>query len=89
MDEPDPKLEIVTIFESDDAVAFSLAKGVLDDAGVEYFASEDAPPGFGFSPLLSPVRRIQIPAYRKDQVLELMEELSDSDEMPPESSGSS
>ncbi len=76
MAEPDPKLEIVTIFESDDLVAFSLAKSLLDEAGVEYFAIEDAPAGFGFSPMLSPMRRIQIPAHRKDRALELIEGLS-------------
>jgi hypothetical protein len=82
MEEPNPKLEIVTIFESDDLVAFSLAKSLLDDAGVEYFASEDAPAGFGFSPMLNPIRRIQIPAYRKEQALQLMEELSDAEDSP-------
>ncbi len=76
MAEPDPKLEIVTIFESDDLVAFSLAKSLLDEADVEYFATEDAPAGFGFSPMLNPMRRIQIPAYRKDQALELIDGLS-------------
>ena len=80
MAEPDPKLEIVTIFESDDLVAFSLAKSLLDEADVEYFASEDAPAGFGFSPMLNPIRRIQIPAYRKEQALELMESLSGSED---------
>jgi hypothetical protein len=76
MTDSDPKLEIVTIFESDDLVAFSLAKSLLDEAGVEYFASEDAPAGFGFSPMLNPIRRIQIPAYRKEQALHLMDALS-------------
>lgn len=85
MAHPDPKLEIVTIFESDDPVAFSLAKAVLDEAGVEYVAHEDAPAGYGFSPMLNPVRRIMIPAHRKEQALELMEELSD----PSESDASS
>jgi hypothetical protein len=75
MTNPDPKLEIVTIFESDDPVAFSLATAALDEAGVEYMAIEDAPAGFGFSPMLNPMRRIQIPAYRKDQALELMEDV--------------
>jgi hypothetical protein len=80
MAEPDPKLEIVTIFESDDPVAFSLARGLLDEAGVEYGVMEDAPAGYGFSPILNPVRRIQIPAYRKEQALELMEGLSEPEE---------
>lgn len=83
MAEPDPKLEIVTIFESDDPVAFSLAKAVLDEAGVEYVAHEDAPAGYGFSPMINPIRRILIPAYRKDQALELMENITEPDEPDP------
>jgi antitoxin (DNA-binding transcriptional repressor) of toxin-antitoxin stability system len=70
---PDPELEIVTIFESDDPVAFSLATSVLDEAGVEYAVVEDGRPGFGLTPMVSRMRRIQIPAYRKEQALELME----------------
>ena len=83
MTQPDPKLEIVTIFESDDPVAFSLAKSMLDEAGVEYLAFEDAPAGFGFSPMLNPMRRIQIPAYRKEQALELMDRISEPDRSAP------
>ncbi len=72
MEKPDPKMEIVTIFESDDWVAFELAKAALDEAGVEYLAREDMPAGFGFSPILNPVRRILMPACRKDEALELI-----------------
>ena len=70
---PDPNLEIVTIFESSDPVAFNLAKSALDEAGIEYSAVEDAPPGFGFSPMLAQMRRILIPAYRAEEALELIE----------------
>ena len=84
MTTPDPNMEIVTIFESDDPVAFSLARAALDEAGVEYGVLEDAPARFGFSPMLNPVRRIQIPAYRKDQALELMEELYDPEDSADE-----
>ena len=76
MAEPDPKLEIVTIFESDDPVAFSLARSVLDEAGVEYGVVEEALAGFGFSPMLNPMRKILIPAYRKEQALELMDRIA-------------
>ena len=65
-------MEIVTVFESDDLVAFELAKSVLEEAGVEYFVREDPPAGFGFSPILTPMRRILMPACRKDEVLELI-----------------
>lgn len=72
MAKPDPKLEIVKVFESDDPIAFELAKAVLDEAGIEYRTLEDAPAGYGFSPILNPMRRILMPAYRKDQALELI-----------------
>lgn len=70
--QPDPKLEIVTVFESDDPIAFELAKAVLDEAGVEYRVWESAPARFGFSPILQPVRRILMPAFRKDEALQLI-----------------
>jgi hypothetical protein len=80
MAEPDPKVEIVTIFESDDPVAFSLARSVLDEAGVEYGVVEEALAGFGFSPMLNPMRKILIPAYRKEQALELMDRIAGPEE---------
>ncbi len=72
MADSDPGMEIVTIFESSDPVAFQLAKAVLDEAGVEYIVHEDAMPGYGFSPMLSAMRRILIPASRKDWAMELI-----------------
>lgn len=72
MVKPDPNLEIVTVFESDDLVAFELAKSVLDEAGVEYLVMEDPPARFGFSPILHPMRRILMPAYRRDEALALI-----------------
>lgn len=73
MAEPDPHLEIVTVFASDDLVAFELAKALLDEAGVEYVVQEDPAARFGFSPILNPMRRILMPAYRKDEALALIE----------------
>lgn len=70
---PDPDLEIVTIFESDDLVTFQLATAALEEAGIEFTVSQDAPPGFGFSPMLTQMRRILIPAYRVDEALQLLE----------------
>ena len=88
MAEPDPKLEIVTIFESDDPVAFSLARSVLDEAGVEYGVVEEALAGFGFSPMLNPMRKILIPAYRKEQALELMDRIAGPEEAESGEAGS-
>lgn len=72
MQKPDRNLEIVTVFESDDLVAFELAKSVLDEAGIEYLVMEDPPARFGFSPLLNPMRRILMPAYRQEEALALI-----------------
>ncbi len=72
MTKPNPELEIVPVFESDDFVSFELAKAVLDEAGVDYLVQEDPPARFGFSPLLHPMRRILMPAYRRDEALELI-----------------
>ena len=68
----DPEMEVVAVFESDDLIAFELAKAVLDEAGVQYVVHEDPPARFGFSPILHPMRRILMPAYRKDEALELI-----------------
>ena len=43
MAKSDRDLQIVTVFESDDLVAFELAKATLDEAGVEYFVKEIRP----------------------------------------------
>ena len=80
---PDPNLEIVTIFESDDPVAISLATAVLDEAGIEYGVVEDAMQGFGFSPMLNSMRRIQIPAYRKEQATKLIEDMAGPEDAEP------
>ena len=91
MAKPGPDLELVTVFDSDDLVAFELAKALLDEAGVEYLVKEDPPAGFGFSPILHPARRILIPAYRKDEALSLIADAQqgadsreDEDEEPAE-----
>lgn len=80
MTKPDPKLELVTVFESDDLIAFELAKAVLDEAGVEYLVHEDPPARFGFSPFLNPLRRILMPAYRKEEVQKLIARARQEDE---------
>ena len=91
MAKQDPNMEIVTVFESDDQVAFELAKSVLDEAGVDYIVREDPPARFGFSPFLNPFRRILMPASRKDEALALIADAQqdsdreDEDENPPKS----
>ena len=72
---PDPNLKLTVVFESDDPVALGLAKSALDEAEIEYAVSEDALTGFGFSPILNPVGRIQVAESCKAQALELLKDL--------------
>jgi hypothetical protein len=57
---PDPKLKLVIVFESPDPVELHLAESALEQAGIEFAAAEEALTGFGFSPIVNPVSRIQV-----------------------------
>jgi hypothetical protein len=70
---PDPTLELAVVFESADPVALSIAKTALEEAGIEFAATEDALTGYGFSPIINPVCRIQVSQECKDHALELMQ----------------
>jgi hypothetical protein len=87
MAKSDRDLQIVTVFESDDLVAFELAKATLDEAGVEYFVKEDPPAGFGFSPLLHPIRRILMSARRQEEARELIAGLQQEAESSEDGEG--
>jgi Putative prokaryotic signal transducing protein len=69
-------MQLVTVFESDDPVAFSIAKSTLEDAGVEFASAEEALTGYGFSPIIHPVCRIEVAETSKGRALELIEGLS-------------
>jgi hypothetical protein len=87
MAKSDRDLEIVTVFESDDQVVFELAKAALDEAGVEYLVKEDPPAGFGFSPLLHPIRRILMSARRQEEARELIAGLQQEAESSEDGEG--
>ncbi len=87
MAKSDRDMEIVTVFESDDLVAFELAKATLDEAGVEYLVKEDPPAGFGFSPFLHPIRRILMSACRQEEARELIAGLQQEAESSEDGEG--
>jgi hypothetical protein len=60
MAKPDPNLKLAVVFESADPVAIGVATSALEDAGIEFGVFEEALTGYGFSPILNPVRRIQV-----------------------------
>lgn len=72
MTRPDPNLRLVTVFESDDAVAFNLAKAALEDAGIEFAEVQDALTGYGFSPILNPQSKIVVAAENAERARELI-----------------
>jgi hypothetical protein len=76
MTNPDPDLELVTVFESEDAVAFNLAKSALDEAGIEYAAIEEALTGYGFSPVINAPCKIQVAEPYRERALEVIQALS-------------
>ena len=76
MPNPDPDLQLVTVFESDNLVAFNMAKAMLEQEGIEYAAAEEALTGYGFSPMLNPVCRIEVAEKAKARAMELIQGLS-------------
>jgi len=77
---PDPNLTLTVVFESDDPVALNVAEGALKEAGIEFAVTEDALQGYGFSPMLNPVNRIQEAADSEAQARELIEGVLTPDE---------
>lgn len=87
---PDPTLKLSVVFESADPVALGIAKAALEDAGIEFAETDEALTGYGFSPIINPVGRIQVAQAYEGQALEIMKDLfsaagSEPDEPPSDS----
>jgi hypothetical protein len=72
---PDPTLKLAIVFESADPVALSIAKAALEDAGIEFAETDEALTGYGFSPIINPVGRIQVAQEYEGQALEILKDL--------------
>lgn len=72
MTRPDPNLQLVTVYESDDLVAFNLAKAALEEAGIEFAEVQDALTGYGFSPIINPQSKIVVAAENAERARELI-----------------
>jgi Putative prokaryotic signal transducing protein len=76
--QPGHKVELVTVFETHDPFAFNLAKGTLEDAGVEFVVRGDdyEERGLsGMSPAGALSSRIQVSSTRAEEARELLEPL--------------
>jgi len=72
---PDPTLKLAVVFESADPVALGIAKAALEDAGIEFAETDEALTGYGFSPIINPVGKIQVAQARENEALEILKDL--------------
>jgi len=71
MKNPNPDLKLAVIFESDDPVAFRLVQSALEEADIEFVASEGMPAGYGFSPMINPLCTIQVASSSEAEAREI------------------
>lgn len=84
----EPDLELVTVLETRDSFALSLAKASLEDAGIDYLVSGDEPRyiagfagafGVGETPLCRCSCRIQVAPESESEARALLEPLQKPD----------
>ncbi len=57
---PDPNDKLVVVFESANPIALDIAKSVLEDAGIQFVVPDEGRIGFGVTPIINPVYRIEV-----------------------------
>ena len=73
----DPTIGLVVVLETNDPIQLALAKGLLEDAGVPYFAlGQIATLVTDVDPFLHKTVRVQVPRDREAEARELLEQLS-------------
>lgn len=81
----DPDLELVVVIETDDRVQLALAKGLLEDAGIPFFAlGQIATLVQDVDPYLYKWIRLQVPRDREAEARELLESLLQPETSPPD-----
>ena len=72
---PDPNEELVVVFESANPVALDIAKSVLEDAEIQFVVPDEGRIGFGVTPIINPVYRIQVLQACEAEARELLNDL--------------
>jgi hypothetical protein len=73
---PDPHLDLVTVFESNDRSAIGLAKGSLEDASIPFWMQYDETAArLVLGPIMFPLCRFLVPKDREVGARELLEQL--------------
>ena len=79
-----PLLGLVVVLETSDRVQLALAKGLLEDAGIPFFAlGQIATLVQDVDPFLHKWVRVQVPRDREAEVRELLEQLFEAETSPP------
>ena len=74
----DPSLDLVIVFETNDAIKLAMAKGLLDDAGIPYFElGQIATLVQGVDAFLHKWVRVQVPRDREAEARDLLEPVMD------------
>lgn len=72
----DSPLDLVTVFESNDAFVIGLAKGALEDSGIPFWMqSEEATARLVLGPVMFPPSRFMVPKHYEAEARELLEPL--------------
>ncbi len=72
----DPTIGLVVVLETNDPIQLALAKGLLEDAGIPYFAlGQIATLVTDVDPFLHKTVRVQVPRDREAEARELLEQL--------------
>jgi hypothetical protein len=56
----DPNQELVVVFESANPIKLDIAKSALEEAGVQFVVPDEGRIGFGVTPIINPIYKIQV-----------------------------
>lgn len=83
---PEPNQELVVVFESANPIALDIAKSVLEEAGIEFVVPDEGRIGFGVTPIINPVYKIQVVRTSEAEALKIVKGLFDAEGPEPGSS---
>ncbi len=79
----DPTIGLVVVLETNDLIQLALAKGLLEDAGIPFFAlGQIATLVQDVDPFLHKVVRVQVPRDRETEAREVLEQLFAAEASP-------
>ena len=79
----DPAIDLVVVLENNDGIQVALAKGLLEDAGIPFFAlGQIATLVQDVDPFLRKWIRVQVPRDREAEARELLEGLHETETSP-------